>query len=80
MPANLQGVWNAAVRPPWSSNYTTNINLQMNYWLAESCNLADCHLPLIDHIERLAVTAPAPRGNSTECRAGVCIITAMCGQ
>ncbi|VXC97384.1 Twin-arginine translocation pathway signal protein [Sphingomonas sp. T1] len=56
MPANLQGVWNAAVRPPWSSNYTTNINLQMNYWLAESCNLADCHLPLIDHIERLAVT------------------------
>lgn len=55
MPANLQGVWNAQVRPPWSSNYTTNINLQMNYWPAESCNLAECHLPLIDHIERLAV-------------------------
>ncbi|MBC3940164.1 glycoside hydrolase family 95 protein [Sphingomonas sp. DOAB1063] len=56
MPANLQGVWNAELRPPWSGNYTTNINLQMNYWPAESCNLADCHLPLIDHIERLAVT------------------------
>ncbi len=56
MPANLQGVWNTELRPPWSANYTTNINLQMNYWPAESCNLADCHLPLIDHIERLAAT------------------------
>ena len=56
MPANLQGVWNTELRPPWSANYTTNINLQMNYWPAESCNLAGCHLPLIDHIERLAVT------------------------
>ncbi len=56
MPANLQGVWNAELRPPWSANYTTNINLQMNYWPAETCNLADCHMPLIDHIERLAVT------------------------
>lgn len=55
MPANLQGIWNSTVRPPWSSNYTTNINLQMNYWPAESCDLAECHLPLIDHIERMAV-------------------------
>ncbi|WP_242139912.1 glycoside hydrolase family 95 protein [Sphingomonas sp. TREG-RG-20F-R18-01] len=54
MPANLQGIWNATVRPPWSSNYTTNINLQMTYWPAESCDLAECHGPLIDHIERLA--------------------------
>lgn len=54
MPANLQGLWNATVRPPWSCNYTTNINLQMNYWPVESCNLPECHLPLIDHIERLA--------------------------
>lgn len=53
-PANLQGIWNAALRPPWSSNYTTNINLQMNYWPAESAALAECHAPLIDHIERLA--------------------------
>nr|WP_243848542.1 hypothetical protein [Sphingomonas insulae] len=55
-PATLQGIWNDAVRPPWSCNYTTNINLQMNYWPAESCGLADCHTPLIDLIERLAVT------------------------
>ncbi len=55
-PANLQGIWNEKVRPPWSCNHTTNINMEMNYWLAETCNLAPCHLPLIDHIERLART------------------------
>lgn len=55
-PANLQGIWNDKVRPPWSCNYTTNINLEMNYWPAETCNLAECHLPLIDLIERLAKT------------------------
>ena len=41
-PANLQGIWNDEVRPPWSSNYTININTEMNYWPAESANLADC--------------------------------------
>lgn len=55
-PANLQGIWNDKVQPPWSSNHTTNINMEMNYWPAETCNLADCHGPLIDHIERLAKT------------------------
>ncbi|MFS0771111.1 glycosyl hydrolase family 95 catalytic domain-containing protein [Sphingomonas sp. 1P08PE] len=55
-PANLQGIWNEKVRPPWSCNHTTNINMEMNYWPAETCNLAECHLPLIDHIERLAHT------------------------
>lgn len=55
-PANLQGIWNDAVRPPWSSNYTLNINTQMNYWLAEVCNLAECHEPLLDMIEELART------------------------
>lgn len=53
-PANLQGIWNAEVRPPWSSNYTTNINVQMNYWPAEIANLVDCHLPLFDWIEAVA--------------------------
>ena len=42
-PANLQGIWNELVRPPWSSNWTANINVQMNYWPAETCNLAECH-------------------------------------
>ena len=49
-PANLQGIWNEAVRPPWSSNWTTNINTQMNYWPAEPANLAECHGPLFDLI------------------------------
>ncbi|GGG00146.1 glycoside hydrolase family 95 protein [Paenibacillus abyssi] len=53
-PANLQGIWNDKTRPPWSSNYTININTEMNYWLAETCNLSECHLPLFDFIENLA--------------------------
>ncbi len=56
MPANLQGIWNHHVRPPWSSNYTTNINAEMNYWMVESCNLSELHTPLLDLIGRLAVT------------------------
>lgn len=55
-PANLQGIWNDMVRPPWSSNYTLNINTEMNYWPAEVCNLAECHEPLFDMIEELAET------------------------
>lgn len=53
---NLQGIWNDSVVPPWSSNYTTNINTQMNYWPAETCNLADCHEPLFDLIWEASVT------------------------
>ena len=53
-PANLQGIWNGEVRPPWSSNWTANINVQMNYWLAETCNLAGCHVPLFDMIQGLS--------------------------
>lgn len=52
--ANLQGIWNALTRPPWSSNYTLNINTEMNYWPAEICNLAECHEPLLDMIGNLA--------------------------
>jgi alpha-L-fucosidase 2 len=55
-PANLQGIWNEQVRPPWSSNWTANINTQMNYWPAETCNLSECHQPLFDLIEGLSVT------------------------
>jgi hypothetical protein len=52
-PANLQGIWNADPRPPWSSNYTLNINTEMNYWGAEPAGLPECHLPLFDLIEWL---------------------------
>ena len=55
-PANLQGLWNDKLQPPWDSKYTININTEMNYWPAESCNLAECHLPLFDALEELAVS------------------------
>lgn len=54
-PANLQGLWNDHVQPPWGSNYTVNINLQMNYWLAENTNLSELHTPLLRFLESLAV-------------------------
>jgi alpha-L-fucosidase 2 len=53
-PANLQGIWNDHLRAPWSSNWTININTQMNYWLAEPANLAECHAPLFDMIGDLS--------------------------
>lgn len=55
-PANLQGIWNERIRPPWSSNWTANINVQMNYWPAETCNLAELHEPLFDLIAGLSKT------------------------
>ena len=63
MPANLQGIWNKEIRPSWRSNYTTNINLQMNYWLAETCNLSDLTQPLIAHIQRMAKNGTATAKN-----------------
>lgn len=55
-PANLQGIWNYQVTPPWSSNWTANINIQMNYWPAETTNLAECTGPLFDLVEGLSKT------------------------
>jgi len=55
-PANLQGIWNPYLQPPWSSNYTTNINAEENYWLAENTNLSEMHLPLLSFIKNLSVT------------------------
>jgi len=56
VPANLQGIWNPYMRPPWSSNYTSNINLEENYWLAENTNLSELHMPLMGFIENVAKT------------------------
>ncbi|HEY8536152.1 MAG TPA: glycoside hydrolase family 95 protein, partial [Vicinamibacterales bacterium] len=53
-PLNLQGIWNEHVRAPWSSNYTININTEMNYWPAEPTNLAELHGPLLEFVEGLA--------------------------
>jgi len=49
-PANLQGIWNPHAQAPWGSDFHLNINLQMNYWLAETTNLAEMHQPLLDFI------------------------------
>jgi len=54
LPANLQGLWNNEFKPPWYSQYTTNINVEMNYWLAEQTNISSSHLPMLDWIENLA--------------------------
>ncbi len=56
IPANLQGIWNPHLRPPWSSNYTTNINAEMNYWPAEVTNLSEMHEPFLNHIKKIAQT------------------------
>ncbi len=53
LPANLQGIWNPLFTPPWFSDYTININAEMNYWLAEPANLSELAAPLFDFIESL---------------------------
>jgi alpha-L-fucosidase 2 len=55
-PANLQGIWNNKVRPPWDSKYTININAQMNYWPAEKTNLSELHEPFLTMVKELAST------------------------
>ena len=50
LPANLQGLWADGLKPAWYADYHTNINIQMNYWLAEPANLADCHEALFDWV------------------------------
>lgn len=62
-PANLQGIWCESIRPSWRSNYTTNINLQMNYWLAEQCNLDEMTIPLMQQITRFAKNGTATAKN-----------------
>ena len=54
LPANLQGIWNQDLKPAWYSGYTTNINVEMNYWLAEPTNLSECHQPFFDWLRNLA--------------------------
>lgn len=56
LPSNLQGIWNDALVPKWGCNYTVDMNTEMNYWLTEMTNIAECHKPLLDFIEDLAVS------------------------
>lgn len=53
LPANLQGIWNPSLTPPWGSKFTININAEMNYWIAESGNLSDCHKPYFALLQRV---------------------------
>jgi alpha-L-fucosidase 2 len=59
LPANLQGLWAEEIQTPWNGDYHLDINVQMNYWLAESTNLSECHLPLTSLVESLV--APGER-------------------
>ncbi len=68
---NLQGIWNDLFRPPWSSNYTININTEMNYWPAEPANLAECHAPLFELLEKLAVNGRKVALENYGCRGWV---------
>jgi alpha-L-fucosidase 2 len=55
-PANLQGIWNNKMKPPWDSKYTININAEMNYWPAEKTNLAELHEPFLQMVKELSET------------------------
>ena len=68
LPANLQGIWNQDFRPAWGSKYTININLQMNYWLAEVGNLTECHEPLFELLERMVITGTVTAQRMYGCR------------
>lgn len=70
--ANLQGIWNHNPKPPWSSNYTININTEMNYWLAETTNLSELHEPLIELIQKVAHNGSRVATETFSCR-GWCV-------
>jgi hypothetical protein len=69
-PANLQGIWNASLDPPWGSKYTININTQMNYWPASTTNLDECFDPLVAMVPPRC-TAPAAGSHITTRTSGV---------
>lgn len=63
LPANLQGVWNGYTEAPWNNDYHTNINLQMNYWHAETANLSECAEPLFEYMNKYLLES----GRETAC-------------
>ncbi|WP_404307012.1 glycoside hydrolase family 95 protein [Neorhodopirellula lusitana] len=67
-PLNLQGIWNHELNPPWASKYTININIEMNYWVAEVANLSECHEPLLRMVSELQT--PGKATAKTHYRAG----------
>lgn len=73
VPANLQGLWNEAILPPWNSNYTTNINLEENYWGSETCALPEMHATLLQFIENLSETGRVSARNHWSVDSGWCL-------
>lgn len=72
LPATLQGIWNPDMLPPWESKYTININTEMNYWPAESCNLSECHMPLFEQIKKMVKNGMVTAQKMYGCRGFVC--------
>lgn len=68
LPANLQGIWNENLYPDWASDFHHDINIQMNYWPAEVCNLSECTGPLFDYLDRLVPRAQTAARNLYGCR------------
>ncbi len=71
LPANLQGVWNTDLLPPWGGKYTINVNTQMNYWPADVCNLSECQEPLFEHLARMVAPGSHTAQQMYGCR-GYC--------
>lgn len=71
LPANLQGIWSWELRAPWSSNWTININTQMNYWHALSCNLEECLEPYIRFVEKVCGEGKKTAAVNYHCRGSV---------
>jgi hypothetical protein len=78
-PANLQGIWNDLLNPPWGSKYTTNINLEMNYWPAEALNLSPMHEPLFQMLKELSQTGSKRQKIIIMHPVGYYIIIRICG-
>lgn len=72
LPATLQGIWNKDMLPPWDCKYTININTEMNYWLAENCNLSECHQPLFDLIKKMVPNGRKTAQEMYGCKGFVC--------
>ncbi len=68
LPSNLQGLWNDSMEAPWNADYHININIQMNYWPAEVCNLSECHDPFFKLVEGLVPAGRKTAQNVYNCR------------
>jgi alpha-L-fucosidase 2 len=71
LPANLQGIWNEHIAAPWNADYHLNINIQMNYWVAEAANLSECHEPFFDMVDELVVRGRKTARDLYGCRGWV---------